>query len=404
MEHSADGILTSHAGSLPRPEDLIDANRARELGMTTDERRFQDQLRSSVAEVVALQKQAGIAVPGDGEFGKSMGHRVNYRAWWSYSFQRLSGLELGTTGLYDMPAQRSRPGEVVLTSFADRRDRLKFAAAYADPDSGITTGPRAALWPVCVSKLTYTGHAAIQSDIANFKAALQAAGVEEGFMTSIAPGSASRIANRHYKTDEEFLYACADAMREEYKAIVDAGLILQLDDPAIAENWDMVNPEPSVADYKKFSMARVEALNHAIKGLPEDRIRFHLCWGSWHGPHTTDVPMRDIVDVMLAVKCRAYSFEAANVRHEHEWKVWQDVKLPDGKLILPGIVSHATNVVEHPELVAERITRFANLVGKERVIASTDCGLGGRVHSQIAWAKLEALAQGAALATRQLWC
>jgi 5-methyltetrahydropteroyltriglutamate--homocysteine methyltransferase len=403
MEHSADGILTSHAGSLPRPEDLIDANRARESGMTTDERRFQDQLRSSVAEVVALQKQAGIAVPGDGEFGKSMGHRVNYRAWWSYSFQRLGGLELGTTGLYDMPAQRSRPGEVVLTSFADRRDRLKFAAAYADPDSGITTGPRAALWPVCVSKLTYTGHAAIQSDIANFKAALQAAGVEEGFMTSIAPGSASRIANRHYKTDEELLYACADAMREEYKAIVDAGLILQLDDPAIAENWDMVNPEPSVDDYKKFSMARVEALNHAIKGLPEDRIRFHLCWGSWHGPHTTDVPMRDIVDVMLAVKCRAYSFEAANVRHEHEWKVWQDVKLPDGKLILPGIVSHATNVVEHPELVAERITRFANLVGKERVIASTDCGLGGRVHSQIAWAKLEALAQGAALATRQLW-
>jgi 5-methyltetrahydropteroyltriglutamate--homocysteine methyltransferase len=402
MRQSPDQILTSHAGSLPRPEALIDANRARESGMATDERRFQDQLRTSVAEVVRLQKQAGIAIPGDGEFGKSMGHKVNYRAWWSYSFQRLGGLELGTAGLYDMPAHRSRPGEVVLTSFADRRDRLKFAAAYADPDSGITTGPRAALWPVCVGKLTYTGHAAIQSDIANFKAALQAAGVEEGFMTSIAPGSAARIANRHYKTDEEFLYACADAMREEYKAIVDAGLVLQLDDPAIAENWDMVNPEPAVADYKKFSMARVEALNHAIRGLPEDRIRFHLCWGSWHGPHTTDIPMRDIVEVMLAVKCRAYSFEAANVRHEHEWKVWQDVKLPDGKLILPGIVSHATNVVEHPELVAERIARFANAVGKERVIASTDCGLGGRVHAQIAWAKLEALAQGAALATRQL--
>jgi len=402
MRQSRDQILTSHAGSLPRPEALIDANRARESGMATDERRFQDQLRTSVAEVVRLQKQAGIAIPGDGEFGKSMGHKVNYRAWWSYSFQRLDGLELGTAGLYDMPARRSRPGEVVLTSFADRRDRLKFAAAYADPDSGITTGPRAALWPVCVGKLTYTGHAAIQSDIANFKAALQAAGVEEGFMTSIAPGSAARIANRHYKTDEEFLYACADAMREEYKAIVDAGLVLQLDDPAIAENWDMVNPEPAVADYKKFSMVRVEALNHAMRGLPEDRIRFHLCWGSWHGPHTTDIPMRDIVEVMLAVKCRAYSFEAANVRHEHEWKVWQDVKLPDGKLILPGIVSHATNVVEHPELVAERIARFANAVGKERVIASTDCGLGGRVHAQIAWAKLEALAQGAALATRQL--
>jgi 5-methyltetrahydropteroyltriglutamate--homocysteine methyltransferase len=402
MKQSRDQILTSHAGSLPRPDALIEANRARESGMATDERRFQDELRASVAEVVRLQKQAGITIPVDGEFGKSMGHKVNYRAWWSYSFQRLGGLELGTTGLYDMPAQRSRPGEVVLTSFADRRDRLKFAAAYADPDSGITTGPRPALWPVCVGKLTYMGQAAIQSDIANFKAALQAAGVEEGFMTSIAPGSASRIANRYYKTEGEFLFACADAMREEYKAIVDAGLVLQLDDPAIAENWDMVNPEPAVADYKKFSMIRVEALNHAIRGLPEDRIRFHLCWGSWHGPHTTDVPMRDIVDVMLAVKCRAYSFEAANVRHEHEWKVWQDVKLPDGKLILPGIVSHATNVVEHPELVAERIARFANVVGKERVIASTDCGLGGRVHPQIAWAKLEALAQGAALATRQL--
>jgi 5-methyltetrahydropteroyltriglutamate--homocysteine methyltransferase len=403
MQHRRDHIRTSHAGSLPRPDDLIEANRAREAGGSADEPRFQAQLRSAVVDVVRRQRDLGISVPGDGEFGKAMGHRVNYRAWWSYSFQRLGGLELGGTGLYDMPPRRSRPGAVVLTSFADRRDRLKFAAAYADPDSGITTGPRAAQWPVCVGKLTYTGHDAIKSDIANFKAALAAAGVEEGFMTSIAPGSASRIANRYYKTEEEFLFACADAMREEYRAIVDAGLVLQLDDPAMAENWDMVNPEPAVADYKKFSMVRVEALNHAIRGLPEDRIRFHLCWGSWHGPHTTDIPMRDIVDVMLAVKCRAYSFEAGNVRHEHEWQVWRDVKLPDGKLILPGVVSHATNVVEHPELVAERIMRFAEHVGKERVIASTDCGLGGRVHPQIAWAKLEALAHGAALATRELW-
>ena len=402
MKRSADRILTSHAGSLPRPDALIDANRARETG-AGDERAFQAGLTSAVGEVVRRQRAAGIDVPGDGEYGKSMGSRVNYRAWWSYSFQRLGGLELGTAGLYDMPARRSRPGEVVLTSFADRRDRLRFAAAYADPDSGITTGPRAPLWPVCVGPLTYTGHEAIRADIANLKTALDAAGVEEGFMTSIAPGSASRIANRHYRTEEEFLTACADAMREEYKAIVDAGLILQLDDPAIAENWDMVNPEPSPAEYRKFSMARVEALNHAIRGLPKDRIRFHLCWGSWHGPHTTDIPMREIVEVMLAVDCQAYSFEAGNVRHEHEWKVWQDVKLPDGKLILPGVVSHATNVVEHPELVAERIGRFAGLVGRERVIASTDCGLGGRVHPDIAWAKLESLAEGAALASRQLW-
>lgn len=403
MTDSRDHILTSHAGSLPRPDELIEANRARESGAAADEHSFQVRLRSAVADVVRRQRDLGIDIPGDGEFGKSMGHRVNYRAWWSYSFQRLGGLELGTTGLYDMPPRRSRPGEVVLTSFADRRDRLKFAAAYADPDSGVSTGPRASQWPVCVAPLTYTGHEAIKADIANLKTALEAAGGGEGFITAIAPGSASRIDNRYYKTDDEFLFACADAMREEYTTIVDAGLILQIDDPAIAENWDMVNPEPAVEDYRKFSMRRVEALNHAIRGLPEDRIRFHLCWGSWHGPHTTDIAMRDIVDVMLAVKCRAYSFEAGNVRHEHEWKVWQDVKLPDGKLILPGIVSHATNVVEHPELVAERIVRFANLVGKERVIGSTDCGLGGRVHPQIAWAKLESLAQGAALATRQLW-
>ena len=244
----------------------------------------------------------------------------------------------------------------------------------------MSTGPIALQVPVCIAPLTYTGQAAIAADIAHFKAGLQAAGVTEGFMTSIAPGSASRIGNNYYATDEEFLFACADAMREEYKAIVDAGLILQLDDPSIAENWDQINPAPTVAEYQSFTMQRVEALNHAIRGLPKDRIRFHLCWGSWHGPHITDIPMRDIVEVMLAVQCQAYSFEAGNVRHEHEWRVWQDVKLPDDKLILPGVVSHATNVVEHPELVAERILRFANLVGRERVIAATDCGLGGRVH------------------------
>ena len=304
--------------------------------------------------------------------------------------------------LYEMAPQRSRPGELVLTSFGDRRDRTQFAAAYNDPDRGITD--RAAAASAGLHRAgRYTGHEAIQADIAHFKAALAAAGVEEGFMTAVAPGSASRLGNLYYKTDEEFLFACAEAMREEYKAIVDAGLVLQLDDPAIAENWDMINPEPSVEDYKKFTMVRVEALNHAIRGLPQDRIRFHLCWGSWHGPHVTDIPMRDIVEVMLAVNAQAYSFEAGNVRHEHEWTVWEEVKLPDGKLILPGVVSHATNVVEHPELVAERILRFANRVGRERVIASTDCGLGGRVHPQIAWAKLEALAQGAALASNQLW-
>ena len=403
MQMSRDHILTTHAGSLPRPDALIAANHARESGAMVDDQRFQDELSSAVTDVTRQQQKIGIDVPGDGEFGKSMGHRVNYRAWWSYSFTRLGGLEPSGPGLYAAPPKRSRPGEVVLTSFADRRDRTRFLAVYTDPEGGVSTGPRTATWPVCVGPVVYQGQDAIAADIARFKAALAACGIEQGFMTSVAPGSASRLTNTYYKTDEELLFACADAMREEYKAVIDAGLILQLDDPSIAENWDMINPEPAVEDYKKFSMIRVEALNHAIKGLPEDRMRFHLCWGSWHGPHTTDIPLRDIVDVMLAINCQAYSFEAGNVRHEHEWTVWRDVELPDGKLILPGVVSHATNVVEHPELVAQRILRFAQLVGRERVIASTDCGLGGRVHPLVAWAKLEALTQGAQLASSALW-
>src|SRR6201981_502466 len=331
-----------------------------------------------------------------------MAQRVNYGWWWRDWGGRLGGLDPNGPSLYEMEARRSRPGHVVLTSFGDRRDRTRFAAAYSDPDSGITTGPRPPA-PICIAPIHYVGHEAIKADIANFTAALSAAEVEECFITAVAPASSSRIGNSYYGTEEELLYACADAMREEYKAILDAGLVLQLDDPAIAENWDQINPEPTVEDYRKFTMVRVEALNYAIRGLPQDRIRFHLFWGSWHGPHTTDIAMRDIVEVMLAINAQAYSFEAGNVRHEHEWRVWEDVKLPDGKLILPGVVSHATNVVEHPELVAQRILRFRTLVGRERVIASTDCGLGGRVHPQIAWAKLEALVEGAALASRQLW-
>jgi 5-methyltetrahydropteroyltriglutamate--homocysteine methyltransferase len=404
MKGSRSRILTTQAGSLPRPDDLIELNRARQAGESQDERGYQTRLSAAVGEVVTRQKAAGIDVPGDGEFGKAMGQRVNYGAWWSYSFQRLGGLELGME-LYRMPAQRSEPGRVRLTSFSDRRDRALFPAAYADPESGVSTnrgGPGMRL-PVCRAPLVYTGQEAIGADIAHMKAALTAAGADEGFMTSIAPGSASRIGNEHYRTEEEFIFACAEAMREEYKAILDAGLVLQLDDPAIAENWDMINPAPSVEEYRKLSMTRVEALNHALRGLPRERIRFHLCWGSWHGPHVTDIPLRDIVDVMLAVDCQAYSFEAGNVRHEHEWKVWRDVKLPDDRILIPGVVSHATNVVEHPELVADRIGRFATLVGRERVMAGTDCGLGGRVHPDIAWAKLEALAEGAALASRQLY-
>jgi 5-methyltetrahydropteroyltriglutamate--homocysteine methyltransferase len=400
MRASTDRILTSHVGSLPRPDALIAANVARASGTNAA---HADALRAAVSDVVRQQHEIGVEVPNDGEFGKAVTHRINYGAWWNYAFDRWSGIEFSGPGTYGRQPRRSRPGEIFLTSQDDRRDRQIFAAAYADPESGVTMGPRATIGPVCVGPLRYTGQAALHADIANLKAALAAAGIAEGFMTAVAPGSAYRIGNTYYATDEELLAACAEAMREEYRAIVDAGLILQLDDPATATGWDMVTPEPALADYKKFIMVRIEALNHALRGLPRDRIRYHLCWGSWHGPHVTDLPFRDIVDVMLRVNAGAFSFEAGNVRHAHEWKVWQEVKLPDDRLILPGVVSHATNVVEHPELVTERILRFANLVGRERVIASTDCGLGGRIHPQIAWAKLEALAKGAELASRRLW-
>jgi 5-methyltetrahydropteroyltriglutamate--homocysteine methyltransferase len=398
MRNSRERILTSHVGSLSRPDALIAANKRREEGQG-DEAAFQKLLQAAVIDVVQRQKSAGIDVPNDGEFGKSMGQTVNYRAWLSYAFARLSGLQMDNPP--PAPPRLARQDDLVMVGLEGRRDRAQFTAAYTSPDSGVSMGPGPYTRPVCIGPVRYIGQEAINADIAHLKAALAAAGVAEGFMTAIAPGAVARLGNLHYKTDDEFLFACADAMHEEYKAIVDAGLVLQLDDPGIAENWDAIVPPPSIEAYKRFTMVRVEALNHAIRGLPPDRVRFHLCWGSWHGPHVTDLPMRDIVEVMLQINAGAYSFEAANARHEHEYRVWEEVKLPDDKLILPGIVSHATNVVEHPELVAERILRFAKLVGRERVIAATDCGLGGRIHPDIAWAKLQALAEGAAIASQR---
>ena len=397
-----DRILTSHAGSLPRPDDLIALNQQRAAGDLSDEAGYLSKLRAAVADVVARQRETGIDLVNDGEYGHSMGQRYDYGTWWTYVFQRLGGIELTQGELAEIPQPKARPGEIVLASFAERRDWLAFADAYGDPTSGVALPNRPAA-PVCRGPITYQGHDDVQRDIADMKAAMAAAGVSDGFLNSVAPGSCARFGNEYYADDEEILQACADAMREEYVAIIDAGLILQLDDPAIAENWDQINPAPSVEGYRRFTMKRVEALNYAIRGLPAERIRFHLCWGSWHGPHTTDIPMADIVDVMLAINAGAYSFEAANARHEHEWKVWRDVKLPEGKVILPGVVTHSTNLIEHPELVADRIVRYAEAVGRENVVASTDCGLGGRVHPQIAWAKLETLVKGAELATRQLW-
>jgi 5-methyltetrahydropteroyltriglutamate--homocysteine methyltransferase len=302
-------------------------------------------------------------------------------------------------------------------SHKNRRDRQAFPEVYADVDREMFAGgPRPMGRPI-VGKVTYRGHAALQTDIDNLRAALlppkggshtngdsvSAFRRKDAFMTSPAPGTFGRDQNRYYKTQEEFLFALADALRVEYHAIADAGFVLQIDDPGMAENWDAMDPSVTLEEYRAYARLCIDALNHALDGIPEDRVRYHMCWGSWHGPHLTDIPLRDIADLLLTIRAGAYSIEAGNVRHEHEWKVWRDVKLPDGKLLIPGVVSHATNVVEHPELVADRIVQYAQLVGRENVIAGTDCGLGGRIHPSLAWAKLQVLVEGAALASRQLW-
>jgi 5-methyltetrahydropteroyltriglutamate--homocysteine methyltransferase len=292
------------------------------------------------------------------------------------------------------------PGEPAWMSM-NTNERLEFADFYKE-----LNWPMASERVVCTGPISYVGLTEVKTDIERFKKVLATANVpvEEAFMCQLAPGWLEHFFyNEYYPNDEQYLFALADAMKHEYKAIVDAGFILQLDDPALPDTYDMIVPPPGIDEYRKFAEVRIEALNHALTGIPADRVRYHICWGSWHGPHTHDLPLRHVIDLMLRVKAGAYSVEAANARHEHEWKIWKSVALPEGKILIPGVVSHATNVVEHPEVVADRIIRYATTVGRDRVIAGTDCGLGFRVHPQIAWAKLKALADGAALATRELW-
>jgi 5-methyltetrahydropteroyltriglutamate--homocysteine methyltransferase len=406
MKRSTDRILTTHAGSLSRPADLIALNRARAQGESKDEAAYARCLNAAVAGVVRKQREVGIDIADDGEFGKPMAANYDYGVWWNYAFARMKGFVPAET-VPESQHKKSSVADLALTTMRSRRDWQKFSEFYQDPEStGTLVGSaarRPTRRPVCTAPIAYVGQAAIAADIANLKQAMAAAGVEEGFMCSIGPGSFARGEDLHYANEEEFVFASAEAMREEYKAIVDAGIVLQIDDPSLPDNWDMINPEPPLAEFKKFERVRIDALNHALRGLPADRIRFHICWGSWHGPHTTDIPLRDIVDLVLAVNAGAYSVEAGNVRHEHEWRVWQEVKLPEDKLLIPGVVSHATNIVEHPQVVADRIVRYAKVVGRERVIAGSDCGFGGRIHPQIAWAKLAALADGARLASKELW-
>lgn len=391
MKRSTSRILTTHVGSLIRPARLLEFARARKSGDAVDKQAYDKCLKDSVAEVVQQQIQAGVDIVDDGEFGKST-------SWSLYALQRLSGFEL-------------RPIQPGADPFATGADRKRFKEFYAELEGGssntwskVTTQDA-----VCVAPVKYTGLAELKTDIDHLHAALQGAKVEEAFLPVAAPSSAiPDRKNEYYRNDEELVIALAEALRTEYRTIVEAGFLLQLDDARAAVTYDRMVPPASFDDYYRWVGRHVEVLNYALEGIPEDRVRYHVCWGSWPGPHTTDVPLRKIVDLILKVRAGAYLIEAANPRHEHEWRVWKDIKLPDGKVLAPGVVSHGTNVVEHPELVAERILKFADLVGRENVIASTDCGFAQeqfnrRVHPTIMWAKLEAMAEGARIASKELW-
>jgi 5-methyltetrahydropteroyltriglutamate--homocysteine methyltransferase len=387
MKRSIDRILTTHVGSLIRPQPLQAFLRAKQAGKAFDANGYTACLTEAVAAIVRHQAEAGIDVVSDGEFGKSI-------SWSQYALERLSGFE-------------RRPVKVGANPFQRGADRRRFAEFYAELDAReeIATSTDA----VCIGPIAYTGQAELERDIKNFKAALDGVKIEEAFLPVAAPASViPDRKNEYYRSDEDCLAAIAAAMRTEYKMIVDAGFLLQLDDARTAVTYDRMVPPASFAEYRNWVAKHVEVLNHAIEGLPPERIRYHVCWGSWPGPHTTDVPLKDILDLILQVKVGAYVIEGANPRHAHEWKAWEEVKLPEGKALIPGVISHATNVVEHPELVAERIIRYASLVGRENVLAGTDCGFAQgpfyrRVHPSIMWAKLEALAQGARLASKVLW-
>jgi 5-methyltetrahydropteroyltriglutamate--homocysteine methyltransferase len=387
MKRSTDRILTTHVGSLIRPQALQDILRAKQSGQSYDHAAYENCLKQSVADVVRRQAEIGVDVVSDGEFGKAI-------SWNQYVVERLSGFELRAI------PPGFRPG-------TPGADRTRFKEFYAELD---VREPMAnAKMVACIGPVKYIGQDILRRDIDNFKAALKGVKVEEAFMPVVAPSSVlPDRKDEYYKGEEEWLAAVTAAMRTEYRTIVDAGFILQIDDARAATAYDRMVPPGTFEEYRRWLAKFVESLNHALEGIPEDRVRYHVCWGSWPGPHVSDVALRDIVDLILKVRAGAYVIESANPRHEHEWQVWKNVKLPPGKVLIPGVISHATNVVEHPELIAERISRFANLLGRENVIAGTDCGFAQgtfyrRVHPTVMWAKFEALVEGARLASKQLW-
>ena len=379
MKRSSTRILTTHAGSLPRPADLLEMARRADRGQAYAER-----VRHAVADIVRQQIEHGLDVIDDGEMSKP--------SFITYVTERLSGFTPST-----------EPGSL---PWAGSKEVTAFPEFYAPMlrESPNAAAPRFA----CTGPIRYVGHAQVQADIANLEAALAGVPATEAFIPAISPSNVEgRQRNQHYRTDEEYLFAIAEAMHEEYKAIVDAGLLLQIDDPRLVTYY-IASPTSTVAECRRWAEVRVEALNHALRGLPRDRVRFHTCYSINMGPRVHDMQLKDIVDVILRVNAGAYSFEAANPRHEHEWRVWGSVKLPDDAVLIPGVITQSTVLVEHPELVADRIERFASVVGRERVIAGADCGFASfagstEIHASVVWAKLEALVEGTRLASRRLW-
>jgi 5-methyltetrahydropteroyltriglutamate--homocysteine methyltransferase len=382
MRRSTDRILTTHVGSLPAPRDLWSLN-----GVDLA------RLKQATRDVVRTQRECGVDIVNEGEVTKGGN-------WVVFVNERLTGFE-------------GKPPGASISLLKDSADWRDFDEFYKAALEGGTlfeqtrAAPEVTNRPLdwnCTGPITYCGQAALQREIDCLKEALGDAPPSDAFLTSTAPASLEPgRENQYYKSQEEFLFALADAMRVEYQMIAKSGLLLQVDDAWLAALWDRIGVKMGLEAYKRYCAVRVEALNHALEGIPPEQVRYHLCWGSWHGPHSKDIPMADMVDTLLSINAQTYLFEAANVRHEHEYVVWGRTKLPDNKILAPGVVSHATTLIEHPDLVSARIQRFANLVGRERVVASTDCGLGLRCHPQIAWAKLKALSEGAALASKELW-
>jgi 5-methyltetrahydropteroyltriglutamate--homocysteine methyltransferase len=385
MKRSENRILTTHVGSIPRPRHLKDlASAAMKSPSAESQKEYEDALADSVAEVVKLQAKAGIDIVTDGEFGKS--------SWSNYICERISGFE-------------TRPQQLSpLTWLGRDLERFPDVMAAEFPWASAGGVPAA----VCVGTVTYVDRSAIERDMRNLKTALRAVKVEEAFLPVVAPASAIwNGVNEYYSSEKQYVYAIADALHQEYRAIYEAGLVVQVDDAVLANMYDHL-VQQSPATYRKWAGLRIEALNHALQGIPEDRVRYHVCFGSWHVPHLADAPLEEILDFILAVRAGAYSIEAANPRHEHEWRVWESRKLPKEKILIPGVVTHHTLTVEHPRVVADRIIRFAGIVGRENVIAGTDCGFAQaqfieRAQPSVMWAKFEALAAGAKLASAELW-